>query len=183
VQLGKLAVQDVICATGHRLTERASGADQELAIVAVDESSLLGDQIVALFARGREAGVGALAATQEMADFDRAARGLRDQVLGNTAVKLAHRQDVPDSAQTIAQMTGTETAWEETEQIGTSLLNGYPSHRGTRRQVERFVVHPNEIKSLRTGDAVLISKLRGGKARTIRVKPPARHQRDGPELG
>jgi hypothetical protein len=183
VQLGTLAVRDVICASGHRLAERANGGPQELAIVAIDESSLLGDHIVALFARGREAGVGALAATQEMADFDRAARGLRDQVLGNTAVKLAHRQEVPDSAQTIAQIAGTETAWEETEQIGATLLSGYPSSRGTRRQVERFVVHPNEIKSLPTGDAVLISKLRGGKARTVRITPPARPGRDGPELG
>jgi conjugal transfer pilus assembly protein TraD len=172
VQLGTLAVQDVICATGHRLAERANGRQQELALVAIDESSLLGDHLVALFARGREGGVATLAATQEMADFDRAARGLRDQVLGNTAVKVAHRQDVPASAQVIAQMAGTEKAWEETEQIGGSLLTGYPGNRGTRRQVDQFVVHPNEIKSLGTGDAVLISKLRGGRAQTIRIDPP-----------
>jgi type IV secretory pathway TraG/TraD family ATPase VirD4 len=131
-----------------------------------------------------------------MADFDRGPRGLRDQMLGNTAIKIAHRQDVPSSAQTIAQMAGTERAWEETEQIGGTLLNGYPSNRGTRREVEQFVVHPNEIKSLRTGDAVLISKLRGGKARTVQVNPPpqrtpqrtpqrggpVRPRREGPEL-
>jgi type IV secretory pathway TraG/TraD family ATPase VirD4 len=172
VQLGTLAVQDVIYATGHRLAERAAGREQELAIVAIDESSLLGDHLVALFARSREGGVAALAATQEMADFDRGARGLRDQVLGNTAVKIVHRQDVPSSAQTVAQMVGTEQAWEETERIGATLLSGYPRDRGTRRQVEQFVVHPNEIKSLPTGDAVLISKLRGGKARIVRVAPP-----------
>jgi hypothetical protein len=172
VQLGTLAVQDVIYATGHRLAERAAGREQDLAIVAIDESSLLGEHLVALFARSREGGVAALAATQEMADFDRGARGLRDQVLGNTAVKLIHRQDVPSSAQTVAQMVGTEKAWEETERIGATLLRGYPSDRGTRRQVEQFVVHPNEIKSLPTGDAVLISKLRGGKARIVRVAPP-----------
>jgi conjugal transfer pilus assembly protein TraD len=183
VQLGTLAVQDVICATGHRLAERAHGGQQELALVAIDESSLLGDHLVALFARGREGGVGTLAATQEMADFDRAARGLRDQVLGNTAVKVAHRQDVPASAQVIAQMAGTEKAWEETEQIGGSLLTGYPGNRGTRRQVEQFVVHPNEIKSLQTGDAVLISKLRGGRAQTVHVTPPRREREDGRGLG
>ncbi len=198
VQLGTLAVEDVICATGHRLAERAEGRQQELGIVAIDESSVLGDHLVALFARGREGGIGALAATQEMADFDRTARGLRDQVLGNTAVKLAHRQEVPASAQVIAQMAGTEKAWEETEQFGGSRLTGYPSNRGTRREVEQFVVHPNEIKSLPTGDAVLISRLRGGRARTVRVNPPPRPsgsvkpspqrrssppRADGPELG
>jgi conjugal transfer pilus assembly protein TraD len=112
-------------------------------------------------------------ATQEMADLDRAGRGVRDQVLGNTAFKLALRQDVPESAQAIAQMAGTETRWEETRQIGSSIFTGYPG-RGTRREAERFVIHPNEIKTLRTGEAVLISKLRGGKARTLRVRPPGR---------
>src|SRR5205823_13156954 len=102
------------------------------------------------------------------------ARGLRDQVLGNTEIKLAHRQEVPRSAQTIAEIAGTETVWEETEQIGGSLLSGYPLSRGTRREVERFVVHPNEIKTLPPGDAVLISKARGGRARVVRVRPPER---------
>ncbi len=194
VQLGTLAVQDLICATGHRLSERELGREPELAVVAIDESAVLGDQLVALFARGREAGVGALTVTQEMVDYDRIARGLRDQVLGNTAIKLAHRQDVPASAQTIAQMAGTEKAWEETEQIGGSLLTGYPRGRGTRRQVEQFVVDPNEIKTLKTGQAVLISKMRGGRARTVRVSPPGRGggpqgrsgpspSRPGPERG
>ena len=73
-------------------------------MVAIDEFSALGsDNVLALLARGREAGVGVLLATQELADLDRAARGLRDQVLGNTAVKIAHRQDVPESAETVAR--------------------------------------------------------------------------------
>jgi len=110
-----------------------------------------------------------IVATQEMADLDRAGRGVRDQVLGNTAFKLALRQDVPESAQTIAQMAGTEQRWEETRQIGGTIFTGYPP-RGTRRESEQFVVHPNEIRTLATGQAVLISKLRGGKARTITVR-------------
>jgi type IV secretory pathway TraG/TraD family ATPase VirD4 len=190
-QLGTLAVQDLVCAAGHRLSAGLAGGAPSPATVAIDESSVLGENLISLFARCREAGIGALAATQEMADFDRVAPGLRDQVLGNTAFKLAHRQDVPSSAQTVAQMAGTETAWEETERIGGSLFGGYRGARGTRRQVEQFVIHPNEIKTLRTGQAVLISKLRGGRAGAVRVAPPERRaptrsgapgrSRDGPE--
>jgi conjugal transfer pilus assembly protein TraD len=118
-------------------------------------------------------------ATQEMADLERAGRGLRDQVLGNTAFKLTHRQDVPASAQTIAQMIGTETRVEETEHIGGSFFSGYTKSR-TRREAEQFIVHPNEIKSLQTGDAVLISKLGGRIARTLRVAAPDRTPRAAP---
>jgi hypothetical protein len=36
-------------------------------------------------------------------------------------------------------------------------------------------VHPNEIKSLRTGEAVLITKLPNARVRTVRVAPPREH--------
>jgi conjugal transfer pilus assembly protein TraD len=172
-QLGTLAVQDLVCAAGHRLAGQVAGQTPGQGFVVIDEVSVLGgDHVLALFARGRESGLGVLAATQELTDFERAAPGLRDQVLGNTAVKLAHRQEVPASAQTIAQLAGTETAWEETQQIGGPFLTGWRTGRGTRRQTEQFVVHPNQIKALGTGDAVLISKLRAQPVQTLRVTPP-----------
>ena len=173
-QLGTLVVQDLICAAGQRLSEGAAGPALARATVAIDEFSGVGaENVVALFARGRESGFAVLLATQEMADLDRAARGLRDQVLGNTALKLAHRQDVPASAQLIAQIIGTEKRWEETEQVGGSPLGSWGGVRRTRREAEQFIVHPNQIKTLQTGDAVLISKLRPDRTGTIRVAPPA----------
>jgi conjugal transfer pilus assembly protein TraD len=173
-QLGTLAVQDLITATGSRLELIRQGHELPQATVAIDEFSAIGAaHVVALFARGREAGVSGLVVTQEMADLDRLGRGVRDQILGNTALKLILRQDVPESANLVAQIAGTEKVWEETRQIGGTIFRGFPAG-GTRREAEQFIVHPNQIKSLRTGDAVLISKLRGERARTIKVTPPAR---------
>jgi conjugal transfer pilus assembly protein TraD len=186
-QLGTLAVQDLLCATGSRLEQLRQGNRLEQATIAIDEfSGIGGAHIVALFARGREAGVSGLIATQEMADLDRAGHGVRDQILGNTAVKLVLRQDVPESANLVAQIAGTKRVWEETRQIGGSIFGGLPPG-GTRRETDQFVIHPNAIKSLRTGDAVLISKLRGERAQTIRVTPPGRgsprRDSNGRELG
>jgi conjugal transfer pilus assembly protein TraD len=179
-QLGTLAIQDLVSAAGQRLRERGRERPAR-AIIAIDEFSALGaDHVIALLARGRESGFTVLLATQELADLDRAAPGLRDQILGNTAVKIAHRQDVPSSAQTIAQMAGTVQVWEETQQLGGGLLGPYGNGRGTRRRAERFVVHPNEIKSLRTGEAVLITKLPTARARTVKVARP--RERPGREL-
>jgi conjugal transfer pilus assembly protein TraD len=173
-QLGTLAVQDLIYATGRRLEQLREGRQLEQAIVAIDEFSGIGaGHVVSLFARGREAGVACLVATQEVADLDRVGRGVRDQILGNTALKLVLRQEVPESAELVAQMAGTEKVWEETRQIGGTLFRG-SAGGGTRREAERFIIHPNEIKSLRTGEAVLIAKLGGGRARQIRLAPPPR---------
>jgi len=172
-QIGTLVVQDLVAASGDRLIERSRGRSLDQALIAIDEFSAIGsDHVIALFARGRESGTPVLVATQELADLDRAAPGFKDQVLGLTAVKIAHRQDVPSSAHTIAQMAGTEQVWEVTRQIGGWLSGG--GSRGTRRQVEQFIVHPNEIKRLRTGEAVVISKIRGAEPRTVRITPPGR---------
>ena len=179
-QIGTLAVQDLVAASGDRLLEPSRGRPIEQAVIGIDEFSAIGsDHVAALLSRGRESGMPVFVATQELADLERAARGLEDLVLGVTAVKIIHRQEVPSSALTIAQIAGTEEVWEETRQIGSRLLGGYGAGRGTRRLGERYIVHPNEIKTLRTGEAVVISKIRGAKPRTVRITPP---RRPPPEL-
>jgi conjugal transfer pilus assembly protein TraD len=176
-QLGTLAIQDLIAAAGDRL-DRSAGATPIPATIGIDEFSALGtENVVGLLVRGREAGLSVLLVTQELADLDRAGRGMRDQVVGNTAVKIAHRQDVPASAQMIAEMAGTRTAWAETEQIG-HRFGGY-GRRGTRHEVERFVVHPNQIKALRTGEAVMITKLPQAGVRLLTVRAPSRDDGQG----
>jgi conjugal transfer pilus assembly protein TraD len=186
-QIGTMVVQDLVSAAGARLSAGAHPGGQ--AMVGIDEFSALdGDQLVSLFARGREAGVSVLVATQEMADLVRAGATMRDQVLGNTAVKIAHRQDVPDSARLVARLAGTHWVPEDTRQTGPGSLRGL-TPRGTRRMVERYLVHPNEITSLRTGEAVLITKLPRTAVRVMQVtarrgggraSTPA--AREGPEL-
>jgi conjugal transfer pilus assembly protein TraD len=179
-QLGTLVVQDLVSASGDRLGDAGPGGAAPAATIAIDEFSALGaDHVIALLARGRESGLSVLVATQELADLDRAAPGLRDQVVGVTALKIVHRQEVPQSARTIAQMIGTERVWEETRQTAGRLLGGYDTGRGTRRQVERFITHPNEIQSLATGEAIVISKLGRDGPRKVRVEPPRRIEPPG----
>jgi conjugal transfer pilus assembly protein TraD len=184
-QIGTLAVQDLVAASGDRLHEPSRGRSLEQAVIGIDEFSGLGsDHVAALLSRGRESGMPVLVATQELADLERASAGLRDLVLGVTAVKIVHRQEVPSSALTIAQIAGTERVWEETRQIGGllgGLLGGQSTPRGTRRLEERYIVDPNAIKSLGTGEAVVISKMRGAKPQTVRVTPPRRPP--PPDLG
>ncbi len=175
-QIGTLVVQDLVAAAGGRLAADAPGGVP--AIVAVDEFSALGgDQLAALFARGRESGMSALVATQELVDLERASRGLRDQILGNTTIKLVHRQDVHESAQMVAQMIGTQVVWDETRYVGAPF--GYDTGRGTRRQVERFIVHPNTIKTLPPGRVVVMAKAPEASVEIAQVTPPARGPAEG----
>ena len=205
-QLGALAIQDLVSASGYRLagtqawrgldTDRSHGpgadrshgpgpeASRPPATVAIDEFSALGsDQVLALLARARESNISVLTATQEMADLQRAAPGFRDQVLGIVGVKIAHRQDVPESAEMIAKMAGTQWVWEETQHVR-GLLNPGNGPRASRRQVERFLVHPNEIKTLPVGHAVALTKLPTSQVRRVRVvRGLGAPAREGPERG
>ncbi len=163
-QLGALAVQDVITAMGAR----PEGAP--LATVAIDEfSALPGENVLQLFARGRGFGIGAIVATQELADLDRAARGLRDQLVGSSNLKLIHRQDVPASARAAAEMAGTMKAWERTYADSGGLFGGPGSRGGTRRLVDRPVVEPAEISRLGTGQVVRVSKTPTARTDVVRV--------------
>jgi conjugal transfer pilus assembly protein TraD len=173
-QVGTMVIQDLVSATGERQAE-ANGAPLPQALVGIDEFSALGaDHLIALVARGREPGLSVVFATQEFADMERAARGLRDQLVGNAAVKIIHRQDVPDSALMAAQLAGTHQVWERTIQTGGGLLGRYDTRRGTRRLVEQFVIHPNQIKRLTTGEAIVITKQPSAQTRAMRVRPPQR---------
>jgi type IV secretory pathway TraG/TraD family ATPase VirD4 len=169
-QLGALVVQDVTSAAGRRL--QSSTVRARPATVALDEFSALGaDNVLSLLARGREAGVGVLLATQELTDLERAGRGFRDQVLGITAVTLAHRQEVHESALAVSRMAGTKLEWRQTRPRGGLL--GRSALRVTEREHEEPVVHPNTIKRLPTGQVVLVTHVPRPTVARVRIDPAA----------
>jgi hypothetical protein len=169
-QLGALAVQDLVSAAGAR--ERAGAPDQVPATVAIDEFSGLGaDHVMALISRGRSAGVSVLLATQELADLDRVARGFRQQVIGSTAVKIAHRQDVAESAWEVARLSGSERVWERSWSHPEALAGGRGNGpRVNSRLVDRYRVDPAVVQSLGTGEAVVITKLPRSQTRVTQIQ-------------
>lgn len=173
-QVGALVVQDLKAVCGQAL----QGDRRRWAVVIDEFSALDATQLLGLLARGAAAGCSVTLATQELADLDVAAPGFRDQVLGNTALKIAFRQDVPASAELWAGMAGTEAGWVETIQTAhrsatpLSPATGQATGTGSLRSVEQFVVHPNTIKRLPQGRCLLIRKHPAFSARVIDVVIP-----------
>jgi type IV secretory pathway TraG/TraD family ATPase VirD4 len=117
-------------------------------VVVIDEfSALAAEQVSRLFARARAAGMNLLLGTQELADLRVAGPALLEQVMGNLTAVIAHRQVVPDSATLIADVAGTQGAWSTTR---------HSDGKGTRSRGREYTVHPDEIKSLPLGNAVVI---------------------------
>ncbi len=143
-------------------------------VVMIDEfAALAAGQVNRLFGRARSAGISLILGTQELADLSATGQdGLREQVLTNIEALIAHRQNVPESAELIAQIAGTKAVWISTEQTEEGLIVSGPSGRGSRRRGHEFVIHPDRIKRLGTGQAVLITPGTDQPAKVVRVYHP-----------
>jgi hypothetical protein len=151
-------------------------------VVVIDEfSAVAAEHVARLFGRARSAGISLILSTQELADLRGVGRGvLREQTLGNISTLIAHRQNVPDSAELIAQMAGTTPRWITTHQTEDRLLGAAHSGRGSRRRAYDFEIHPSRIKQLRTGEAVVLTPGAGPPAIAYVHSPAAAHRDDVP---
>jgi hypothetical protein len=138
--------------------------------VVIDEFAAIAPaQVARLFARARSAGISLLLGTQELADLKTAGDGLREQVLGNLDALIAHRQNVPESAELIAGIAGSKAVWVSTEQTSSDRLGRGPSGRGTRRRGYEYRLHPSRLKRLGVGEAAVICPGAGKAAAVARM--------------
>lgn len=156
--LGAALFQDLKGVAGILESERHRG--RPVAVI-VDEFGAFGaDHIVGLFQRGRSARLSLMLATQELADLRRIDPAFQDQVLGNVESIIAHRQNVPDSAELVCQIAGTRDTWIHTFQTDGHgpLVGRAEAIRGTRHRAHEFLVAPDSVKQLDAGEAVVITK-------------------------
>ncbi|HEY5197436.1 MAG TPA: TraM recognition domain-containing protein [Solirubrobacteraceae bacterium] len=137
-------------------------------VVVIDEfSAIAADGVARLFGRARSAGISLVLATQELADLRTAAPGLIDQVLGNLAGLVAHRQTVPDSAELIARVGGTAPVWTTTRTVEHNAPNG----DGSRTRGREYIIDPDLIRTLPRGTAAVIDAT-SGRASVARIHHP-----------
>lgn len=132
-------------------------------VLLIDEfSALAAGHVARLFGRARSAGMSLLLGTQELADLNTpTASGLRDQVLGNVETIIAHRQNVPGSAETIAKVASSEPVWLTSQQTEEQSGRYGTTGRGNRRRDYDYRIHPSRIQQLMTGQALIITPGRG----------------------
>lgn len=187
-QIGNLAIQDVQAALselgaekwqegeplprldrtgqpGRRplLTRReAPGPVQmRMELLIVDEFSALGGTLLQnLFERSRSNGGAVILATQVAGVMEELSPAFKESVIKNSNVKILHQQD--DDAEDYANLIGTEKAIAETFQTfdDKDLLGKQTRHsgQGSLRKVDQFIVHPNELKQLNPGEAIVFTK-------------------------
>lgn len=123
--------------------------------VAIDEFGAIdSDLVLRLLARARGAGFSVCLAAQTLADFSAASPdgSMATRVIGNLNALIVGRLNDAAEAEWIAQIAGTKDSWTTTQRTNLIL----PANEGTRTLDRDFIVHPDQIKTLRRGKAAVI---------------------------
>lgn len=142
--LGAAIVQDL------QTTVASLQARPTPTVVVIDEfSALAAAQVVRLFGRARSAAFSLVLGTQELSDLRLPGREeLLEQVLGNLAVLIAHRQVVPSSAELVCSLAGSRGAWR-TSRLGDGRI--------TRSRTREGVLQVEDVMGLSPGHAAAIA--------------------------
>jgi conjugal transfer pilus assembly protein TraD len=137
--------------------------------VIVDEFSKLSDRpgaAVDLVERARASGVGVVLIGQTWASLG-PDETIRNRLAGTVGTVILHQLKQPDEA---ASLAGTKWVMERTEQTHALDHTGL----GSQRAGNRYVVHPDEVRGMRRGEAFIVN---AGNALRVRVRnssgPPA----------
>ena len=164
--MGRLAVQDVSATFGA--LAGSPWAREGLCPIVLDEFSALASPKVAdLFARVRSAGGAVILSTQDLdGDLTAVSPQFAATVRTNANVWIVLRQTRGELAESIAGDIGTASTWKETVQIEDDwdLLGGMhaASGVGSLREVDEYIIHPNAIRNLAQGAAILMVKVPTG---------------------
>lgn len=153
--LGRLVINDLKATMAQQL---GSGAKNKVYVIFDEFSVFAGEQVLNVINMGRSAGIHAVLSTQSLSDIASGRKENADhfinQVASNCNNFILHRQNSPDDAEKLASMMGTRNTLEYTAQVSQTG----PTHMGTVRRTRGFIAHPDEIKSLQTGEAFFFSK-------------------------
>lgn len=128
----------------------------------------------ALLNKSRSANIGVVFSHQALGDLDKVGNDFRNVVLTNTNIKVIMRSNDPGTCEHFAKSFGTRKSEKKTERRTRSAFGEARTGEGSVRDVEEYIYHPNEIKQLGIGEAIVsIPHPRGVKTTklTFQMKP------------
>ena len=123
--------------------------------------------------KSRSANVTCILATQSLSDLDFAnGEFFKEQIIENCNNYIVLRQNSATNAENWANILGTRKNLDVTYQLGRDK-QGFAKDTGvgSARPVREFLYHPDDIKTLKTGNAILLSKDNGFHSKVIIDKP------------
>ena len=156
--LGKMLLQELAWAVG----ERQQGVDRGFTSVYLDEfSSFAYEEFVQILNKARSAGVALHLSHQSMGDLWSVSKEFGDIVNTNTNVKVLLGLNDPEAADYFASHIGTRTVEKLTERAKDKGFWGRRLEKSgdlSMREVEQYIIHPNQLKNLAPGEGVIVTR-------------------------
>ncbi|MGX2962108.1 type IV secretion system DNA-binding domain-containing protein (plasmid) [Peribacillus sp. JNUCC 23] len=155
-KIGKMIILDVNSLVAYRQDQ-----GRKSIFGVYDEFSAYGDRrIVDIVNKSRSAGFECIISTQTLSDIDAIDPVMTEQIISNCNIIATGRVNSSKDAERIAQVFGTYSDREITQQIEKKYPHiRYEATMGTVRNVERFKANPSEIKNLQIGEIFINRKM------------------------
>ncbi|WP_371375240.1 type IV secretory system conjugative DNA transfer family protein [Sporomusa aerivorans] len=148
--VGRLVINDLKAVASKRTKK------DTLIMTIYDEFNVFASRnVVDLINKSRSKGFAALISTQSLADLDVVDNALKSQIIQNCNTLIVQRQNDAKDAEELSKIIGTEDSFSLTQQIGSNNSTGL----GSVRFVKEFIIHPDKIKRLEVGQAVIVRKI------------------------
>lgn len=167
--IGKFILQDLKSVSARVDAELPKEQRRPFSVIIDEFADLATEDFIGFLDRARSSKMSVVVAHQEICDLQRINPEFAGRLMGNTSTLYAFLQKRPESAEIISGMAGTRTVWKTTRQTERMWLFNMDTGKGSQREAEEFVIHPNLVKSLRVGKCVCIKKYPESRAYLVDV--------------
>jgi hypothetical protein len=152
--MGKLMLQDLMKTVGNIYDDR--NAIKRPTTLIIDEfASFATPDFGEFIEKARGAGISIIVAYQSRKSLDHIEQNLALKINENTATKIAFQIQDSEDVEWFCSLLGTKKATKETYQAEDGIFWDSKTGMKSVREVEEYVIHPNQIKNLKLGQALL----------------------------
>jgi len=154
--MGKLMLMDLMKTVGSIYDDR-NFVKQPITLIIDEFASFATPDFGEFIEKARGAGIGVIVAYQSRQSLNSIEGDLALKLNENTATKVVFQVQDSEDAEWFCGLLGTQKVEKETHQAEEGFLFG-DTKTGMKsvREVEEYVVHPNELKNLKMGQALLV---------------------------
>jgi type IV secretory pathway TraG/TraD family ATPase VirD4 len=152
--MGKLILQDLMKTVGNIYDDR--NYQRNPVTLIIDEfASFATPDFGEFIEKARGAGISIVVTYQSRKSLDHIEQSLSLKMNENTANKIVFQVQDSEDVEWFCSLLGTKTTTKETYQTENGFFGDTKTGAKSMREVEEYVIHPNEIKKLKLGQALL----------------------------
>ncbi|WP_215825410.1 type IV secretion system DNA-binding domain-containing protein [Spiroplasma endosymbiont of 'Nebria riversi'] len=152
--VGKIIIQDLKELTALK------PINQKINIVLDEFNVFANETIINLINKSRAFNYQCFLSFQTINDLKTKNMNLTDTIFGNVSNIICHNVKDPNTAEYVANVFGTKETEKLTRQID---FQNSTANMGSVRSVDEFIVHPNDLKTLKIGECYFKTALPSGK--------------------